>query len=159
MSIKRLAYSYDESDDESFESLADFFTLISIALIFAAIVFGISKKQQTPTMDLPLQEVVESAGSANSFYEELFYIIVTRDDVEDVIYFIESGKGRRESKVTNSTIEAVLDGEISAMRDAKEITLILDRRGEMTTLALFTQVQDWLSTNGMGDKLGVGFWN
>ena len=147
--------SYD--DDESFESLVDLFTLISISLILATLIFGLKSNASLNTVHIPIKEIIEQAGSTDISLDQVMIIYITYEGQHDKIVIRDSERGKRESTVTRKTVGDILNDELSYVANAREVALILNRKGSDSTYAIFSEVQDWMSTKGMSDKSSVGF--
>ena len=124
MILKRLRnFPNDFHDDESFESLVDLFTLISISLILATVIYGLKSNLVMETMDVPIKEIVDQAGSTDVSLENVIIIYITNDGVNDKIIFNDSRRGRRVSNVSRENIKSILDGEFSYIANTKEISI------------------------------------
>lgn len=143
--------------DESFESLVDLFSLLSIALILATVVYGFKSNLVLETKKTPIKEVIDSVGSSDVSIDDVFIIYVTNEDGRDVLIFSDSDRGRRVLQVSRAMIGEVLGSEYSYLNNANEIALMVDMSGTDTTQAIFADVQRWMAVNEMGDKVTVGF--
>lgn len=147
----------DFRNDESFESLVDIFSLISIALILATVVYGFKSNLALQAEKTSIKEIVDSANSSDVSLDDVFIIYVTNDSGRDMLIFSDSERGRRVLPVSREIVTEVLGREYSNLIGVAEIALMVDTSGTDTTQAIFADVQRWMAANEMGDKVIVGF--
>lgn len=147
----------DFHDDESFESLVDLFTLISISLILATVIYGLKNNINMEATTVPIKEIIDQTGSTDISLENVIILYVSHDEGQDKIVFNDSDRGRRISPVSRKTVDSILDSELMLLSNASKILLGVDSGGTDTTQALFTDVQRWFFSHEMDDRLSIGF--
>lgn len=159
-------YNSQNDHDESFESLVDLFTLLSITLIVASLIFGIYKTQ-TNQAENNLTEVelsTISSGSKSTYQtnipdNEIILVLSVLNNTK-ILTVINNKDSKTVIKLPNdrSKLFLTLDNSISNLLEKNHFTLVLSKQGAVVPYAHFTMIQEWFTGKGL-DSLSTAFWN
>lgn len=156
---------HNENHNESFESLVDIFTLLSITLIVASIIFGIYKTQTNQTENT-LTEVELSkikSGSKSSYQVNIpdneVILVLSKKNRSTILSIINNKDSKSIITLPNNKniVFNILNKEVSNLLKNNHFTLILSMQDSNTPYSQFTMIQEWLTNNGH-TNITTDFW-
>jgi len=151
--ISSIQNSIHNKGTDSYESMADLFTLLSFVLIIITFIFGVNKPTNNiaENIEMELQEIT-ATGNADTFIpdDEIFFIL-TKKQKMDYIYFYKNGNLDNKFYPTTDNLQSFLKKELTSIQKAEKVSLILHKKNGSPNNNLFVQIQEFLAKNNIRD--------
>lgn len=112
---------------DTFESLVDFFSLISFSLITATMIFATQNMSQTQHT-VEIYSIGSGEGEAISLPEDTVVLILRYKDQEGILIINEPGKKNKLLKQKINNFSFVIKKEISKLKKYNDFNLVVEKK-------------------------------